>query len=95
MAENPEFYQRMKHIDVKHHFIREHVAKGTVDLWYIASSEMVANGLTKPLSAASHAKFVKQLRLKVIKINWAYLEYQVSQIQRGVSVVVYDWLVMG
>jgi hypothetical protein len=69
LAENPEFHQRTKHIDVKHHFIREHVAKGTVDLWYIASSEMVADGLTKPLSAVSHAKFIEQLRLKVIKID--------------------------
>ena len=69
MAENPEFYQRMKHINIKHHFIREHVAKGTIDLWYIASSEMAANDLTKPLSAASHIKFIKQLRLKVIKID--------------------------
>jgi len=40
-----------------------------VNLWYIASLEIVANSLTKPLSAASYAKFVEQLRLKVIKIN--------------------------
>ena len=30
---------------------------------------MVANGLTKPLLAISYAKFIKQLRLKVIKID--------------------------
>jgi hypothetical protein len=69
LAENPEFHQRTKHIDVKHHFIREQVAKGMVDLWYIASSEMAADGLTKPLSAANHAKFIGQLRLKVVKID--------------------------
>jgi len=40
-----------------------------VDLWYITSLEIVANGLTKPLSAISYVKFVEQLRLKVIKIN--------------------------
>ena len=32
LAENPEFHQRTKHIDVKHHFIRQHVAKRAVDL---------------------------------------------------------------
>ena len=60
----------MKHIDVKHHFIWKHVAKEMVDLLYIASSKMAADGLTKPLSAINHAKFIEQLRLKVIKINW-------------------------
>ena len=59
----------MKHINIKYHFIREHVAKGIIDLWYIASSEMAADGLTKPLLAVSYTKFIKQLRLKVIKIN--------------------------
>jgi len=69
LAENPEFHQRTKHIDVKHHFIREHITTGVIDLWYIASSEMAADGLTKPLTAANHAKFVQQLRMKVVKVN--------------------------
>ena len=69
MAENPEFYQRIKHINIKYYFIQEHVAKGIVDLWYIASSEIAADGLTKPLLAVNHVKFIKQLRLKVIKID--------------------------
>ena len=43
--------------------------KGIIDLWYIRSSEMVANGLTKPLLAVSYAKFIEQLGLKVIKLD--------------------------
>ena len=69
LAENPEFHQRTKHIDIKHHFIREHVAKGTIDLHYIQSAKMAADGLTKPLIAVKHAEFVKQLRIKVIDIS--------------------------
>jgi len=69
LAENPEFHQRTKHIDVKHHFIRKHIEKGTINLWYIASSEMAADGLTKPLLAVNHAKFIKQLRIKAVTIN--------------------------
>jgi hypothetical protein len=69
LAENPEFHQRTKHINVKHHFIREHVTTEVINLWYIASSEMAADGLTKPLTAANHTKFVQQLRIKVVKIN--------------------------
>ena len=50
---------------MKHHFIREHVAKGTIDLHYIPTAEMAADGLTKPLAAVKHAEFVKQLRMEV------------------------------
>ena len=32
LAENLEFHQRTKHINIKHHFIQEHVAKGIIDL---------------------------------------------------------------
>jgi hypothetical protein len=49
----------MKYINVKYHFIQEQVVKGMVDLWYITSSEIAADGLTKPLLAANHAKFIK------------------------------------
>jgi hypothetical protein len=58
LAENPQFHQRTKYINVKHHFIQEHVVTGVIDLWYITSSEMAADGLTKPFTAANHAKFV-------------------------------------
>ena len=68
LAENPEFHQRTKHIDVKHHFIREHVEKGTIELHYIPTTEMVADGLTKPLTAEKHAKFVDLLRMRVIEL---------------------------
>jgi hypothetical protein len=69
LAENPEFHQRTKHIDVKHHFIQEHVAKGTIDLYYIASANMAADGLTKPLTAAKHAEFVELLQMKTTKVD--------------------------
>ena len=67
LGENPEFHQRTKHIDVKHHFIREHIEKGTIDLWYVAAKDMTADGLTKPLSAANHSKFIDQLNMKEVK----------------------------
>jgi hypothetical protein len=69
LAENPEFHQRTKHIDIKHHFIREHIAKGTIDLHYIPSVEMAADGLTKPLTAAKHSEFIALLRMKVIDVR--------------------------
>ena len=32
LAENPEFHQRTKHINVKHHFIQEHITTEVINL---------------------------------------------------------------
>lgn len=41
----------------------------TAGLCYLsASSDIVADGLTKPLTAALHSKFIEQLRMKVIEL---------------------------
>ena len=49
----------MKYINVKHYFIQEYVIKGTVDLWYIISLEVVADSLIKPLLAINYVKFIE------------------------------------
>lgn len=69
LVENPEFHQRTKHIDVKHHFIRGQVEKGSIELNYTPTDEMVADGLTKPLTAANNKKLVKLLRMESIQIT--------------------------
>ncbi len=47
LACNPQVSNRSKHIDVAHHFIRERIAMGHVDLVYLATSMMPADMLTK------------------------------------------------
>lgn len=34
MAQNAQFHERMKHIDIRHHFVREKVNDGTIELKY-------------------------------------------------------------
>ena len=50
MARNLQFHGRAKHIDIKHHFVREQVSRGTIKLKYCPTHEMVADILTKGLS---------------------------------------------
>jgi transposase InsO family protein len=54
LSKNPEHHKRSKHIDVRHHFIREKVNEGTIDLMYVNTSEMAADILTKPLVKVKH-----------------------------------------
>ena len=44
----PDIY-KSKHIDMKYHYLRDMVQRKIVKLQYIATSEQVADILTKPL----------------------------------------------
>ena len=50
MSLNPVMHQTAKHIDIKHHFIREKVANNDVRVVYISTDKMLADALTKPLA---------------------------------------------
>ena len=50
LADHSTDHNRTKHIDIKHHFIREHVAKQEFELSYINTKEQLADILTKPLA---------------------------------------------
>lgn len=49
LARNPVFHERTKHIDIKHHFLREKVIDNTVSLDHIASKDNTADLFTKYL----------------------------------------------
>jgi hypothetical protein len=47
---NDKITQNVKHIDIRHHFLRERVHAGELAVAHCTSAEMVADILTKPLS---------------------------------------------
>ena len=49
MSKNPQFHGRAKHIDIKHHYVREQVNSGSVKLVYCPTNEMTADIFTKGL----------------------------------------------
>lgn len=68
-AKNPESHQRSKHVDVKYHWIRKAVAEGRIYIEYVNTTDMAADGLTKPLNTALHNKFVRQLGLVRLEVR--------------------------
>ena len=50
MTDNLVFHDKLKHIEIKYHFIRDMVHKGAVKLKYVPTEEQVADVLTKPLA---------------------------------------------
>lgn len=67
MAKNPVGHARTKHIDIRYHFVREGVQHGAIILKYIATGEMIADILTKPLPKCIFQKLVIELGMKTIK----------------------------
>jgi len=64
LAQNPVFHARTKHIDIRHHFIREVEGKD-LSVSFCGTEEMVADVLTKGLSQEKHNYFVKGMGLRV------------------------------
>ena len=49
LAVNPAHDRRLKHVDIRYHFIREYVESKRVNIVYISTDDMIADILTKPL----------------------------------------------
>lgn len=58
-------HARTKHIDIRHHFIRQHVELRNVNIQHIGTDEMIADVLTKPLFKPKHQKFIEGLGVKI------------------------------
>ena len=49
VAQDPQHHGRMKHIEIRHYWLRQEVARKTFEPRYIPTDEHVADILTKPL----------------------------------------------
>src|SRR4030095_16837345 len=65
---NPVQHSRTKHIDVRYHFIKEHVEQGTISLYFVSAEFQLANLFTKSLDE-------KCFNFLVNKLGMTNLEY--------------------
>jgi hypothetical protein len=49
LANNPVQHSRTKHIDIRHHFLRDHEAKEDIELCHVNIENQLADIFTKPL----------------------------------------------
>ena len=48
LSKNPQ-HSRTKHIDIRYHFLHDHVLKGDISLDFISTDKQIVDILTKPL----------------------------------------------
>jgi hypothetical protein len=52
LAHNPVFYGRAKHIKVRHHFLRDHIEKGDIEMKFIDTERQLTDIFTRPLDSS-------------------------------------------
>ena len=62
-AQTPKLVTKLRHVDIHQSWLRQEVQAGNIDVHWIPTGDMPADGLTKILSRQQHEKFVALLRL--------------------------------
>ncbi|GJR64139.1 hypothetical protein Tco_0010204 [Tanacetum coccineum] len=78
ISNNPVLHSRTKHIDIRYHFIRDHILKGDIELHFVPTELQLADIFTKPLAEPSFTRLVAELGM----LN---IEKQVSDKKKALS----------
>jgi hypothetical protein len=49
LVKEPHTHNRVKHIDIAYHFVRDLFKRGRIHVEFVRIADMIADGLTKPL----------------------------------------------
>jgi hypothetical protein len=63
LARDAKGHVRVKHIDIREHYIRERVAAGDVEIQHVPSAENLVDIFTKVLPRDAHLAIVRALGL--------------------------------
>jgi hypothetical protein len=71
VAKNLVFHKKMRHVERRHHFLRDHVEKGDIEMRYIVTERHLADIFTKSLDSSQFADLWGKL---VFTIRMAWFE---------------------
>ncbi|GJT63256.1 hypothetical protein Tco_1006789 [Tanacetum coccineum] len=61
ISNNPVLHSRTKHIDIRYHFIRDHILKRDIELHFIPTQYQLADIFTKPLDELAFKRLIIEL----------------------------------
>jgi hypothetical protein len=72
LADNPVEHSRTKHIDIWHHFLRDHHQRGDIDIYHISTENQLADVFTKPLDEKRFWRLSSELNvLDSQNLDWS------------------------
>ena len=63
LANNPISHSRTKHIDIRHHFLRDHKAKGDIEIRHVSTEKQLADIFAKPLDESRFCALRSELNI--------------------------------
>ena len=63
LSKHQAYYDRSKHIDIKFHFVRDEVEKGTIKIEKISTDVNPADGFTKSISVMKFGSCLSSIKL--------------------------------
>lgn len=70
LTKNPVLHSRTKHIEIRHHFLRDHAEKEDVSFEYVNTKDKLADIFTKPLPSEPFLK----IRWELVILDTSYLK---------------------
>ncbi|GJX43039.1 retrovirus-related pol polyprotein from transposon TNT 1-94 [Tanacetum coccineum] len=61
ISNNLVLHSRTKHIDIRYHFIKDHILKGDIEIHFVPTDLQLADIFTKPLAEPSFTRLVAEL----------------------------------
>ena len=61
ISKNHVQHSRTKHIEIRHHFLRDHAQKGDITLEFVSTKDQLVDIFTKPLSEEQFVDIRRQL----------------------------------
>jgi hypothetical protein len=75
MAHNPIEHSRTKHIDIRHHFLRDHQQKGDIEVFYVSTENQLADIFTKPLDEKTFCRLQSELNVLDLRNLNGFIAY--------------------
>ncbi|GKD94781.1 retrovirus-related pol polyprotein from transposon TNT 1-94 [Tanacetum coccineum] len=79
ISNNPVLHSRTKHIDIRYHFIRDHILKGDIELHFVPTDLQLADIFTKPLAEPSFTRLVAELGMLNIQKQGSHDQLNINQ----------------
>jgi hypothetical protein len=63
LVDNPVEHSHTKHIDIWHHFLREHQQRGDIEISHVSTDHQLADIFTKPLDERRFCELRSELNV--------------------------------